>query len=238
MNHYPGILAGLMVLTVASTVRGSEVTIQSGPAPVALVELYTSEGCSSCPPAEAWFSRLKNDPALWKTFVPIAFHVNYWDNLGWPDKYASAAFTDRQRNYAAEWKSDRVYTPELVSQGLEGSMYSLPKAVSGDAGRLRATLNDKRELMVSYTPAMAGVDWQVHVALLGCDLQTAVKAGENNGETLKHDFVVLAMQSNPLKENEAHLTLGTAKPGEKAFAVWVTEGDRMTPVQVAGGWLK
>ena len=61
-------------------------TFRSGPRPVPLLELFTSEGCSSCPPAEAWLGELRHDPGLWRDFVPVAWHVNYWDRLGWPDR--------------------------------------------------------------------------------------------------------------------------------------------------------
>src|SRR5262249_21741196 len=69
---------------------------ESGPTRVALIELYTSEGCSSCPPAEKWLGTLRDDNGLWKTFVPVAWHVNYWDKLGWPDRFASREGTQRE----------------------------------------------------------------------------------------------------------------------------------------------
>ncbi|MDQ3115241.1 MAG: DUF1223 domain-containing protein [Verrucomicrobiota bacterium] len=73
-----------------------------------LLELFTSEGCSSCPPAEAWLSKLKDDPGLWRDFVPLAFHVDYWDRLGWRDPFASKVWTSRQYEYSARWKSSNV----------------------------------------------------------------------------------------------------------------------------------
>src|SRR5436190_11363063 len=80
----------------------------------ALLELYTSEGCSSCPPAETWFSKLKNAPGLWTNFVPVAFHVDYWNRLGWRDKFSDAQFSERQRAYAQLWSAENIYTPEFV----------------------------------------------------------------------------------------------------------------------------
>src|SRR5438045_8473189 len=76
------------------------VTFESGAKKVQLLELYTSEGCSSCPPAEASLSRLLNDSRLWRDFVPVAFHVDYWDRLGWKDHFASVEWTKRKQNYA------------------------------------------------------------------------------------------------------------------------------------------
>src|SRR6266581_5068954 len=76
-------------------------TFESGEARTMLVELFTSEGCSSCPPADAWISQLKESPDLWKKIVPVAFHVDYWNNLGWRDRFAKPEFTARQRRYVA-----------------------------------------------------------------------------------------------------------------------------------------
>jgi hypothetical protein len=238
MKRYLGALTALAIGAGGLAAHGGNIVMQSGPKQVTLMELYTSEGCSSCPPAEAWFSQLKSAPGLWTAFVPVAFHVNYWDNLGWPDKYASSDFTARQRSYAAEWRSDTVYTPELVSGGTEGHVRSLPKISDTDAGVLQATLNEQRELTVHYAPVKPGKSWQAHVAQLGFDLDTAVKAGENSGRTLRHDFIVLALLSSPLETNETKIVLASPGPHEKGIAVWITEAGKLTPVQATGGWLE
>src|SRR5262245_10264750 len=98
--------------------RGT-VTFQSPDRRTALLELFTSEGCSSCPPAEAWLSRLKESPCLWKDFVPVAFHVDYWDRLGWEDPWGSRAYSQRLQSYARSWRNDSVYTPGFVLNGKE-----------------------------------------------------------------------------------------------------------------------
>jgi len=87
---------------------------QSSGNKTALLELFTSEGCSSCPPAETWLSGLKSAPGLWKEFVPVSFHVDYWDHLGWKDAWGTKAFSDRQRAYARNWQTDSIYTPGFV----------------------------------------------------------------------------------------------------------------------------
>ena len=92
---------------------------QSGPQKVSLLELYTSEGCSSCPPAETWLSRLTTDGRLWKEIVPVAFHVDYWDDLGWKDRYAKQEYTSRQRSYFALGGLVRSTRPVLFS--MDGS---------------------------------------------------------------------------------------------------------------------
>src|SRR5262245_15218825 len=100
------------------------VTFQSPDRQTALLELYTSEGCSSCPSAETWLSRLKDSPGLWKDYVPVALHVDYWDYLGWRDRWGSKAFSDRQRTYAQLWQSDSIYTPGFVLNGKEWRAWS------------------------------------------------------------------------------------------------------------------
>src|SRR6266704_4718971 len=92
-----------VVLVGAVNAQNTSLTFQSSGKQTALIELYTSEGCSSCPPAETWLSRLKESPGLWKDFVPLAFHVDYWDYLGWRAPWASKSFSDRQRAYTKQW---------------------------------------------------------------------------------------------------------------------------------------
>src|SRR5262249_2287392 len=111
-------LLGLALL-VPSTLAAEEAVLHSGPTRVALVELFTSEGCSSSPPAEAWLGELRASPGLWKEFVPVALHVNYWDHLGWRDALASKTFTEREHAYAEAWRASSVYTPCFVRNGEE-----------------------------------------------------------------------------------------------------------------------
>ena len=130
-------------LVAMSTAWGLPGPFVSGPAQVPLVELYTSEGCSSCPPAEAWLNRLQSEPGLWRDFVPVSFHVNYWDRLGWPDRFASRAFTERQYAYAEAWGVRTVYTPGFVLNGRdwrEKSRRTLP-APGKDTGTLTVAVN-------------------------------------------------------------------------------------------------
>jgi hypothetical protein len=103
------------------SVMAAPITFQSSETQTSLLELYTSEGCSSCPPAESWLSRLKESPGLWKDFVPVAFHVDYWNYLGWRDPWSTKAFTDRQHAYARTWRSDSVYTLASCSTAKNGA---------------------------------------------------------------------------------------------------------------------
>lgn len=230
-------------LLVATCAASHAATFESGESRTALVELYTSEGCSSCPPAEAWLDGLHADPGLWKKFVPVAFHVDYWDHLGWPDRFASPDFTRRQRAYAAAWNADSVYTPEFVCDGREWRSRTFPSAERG-VGILRAETKG-REVDVSFLPTSAPAGALVaEVAPLGDNIEVKVRGGENAGRNLKHGFVALGLASAAMERAAdgkfvAHLTLpeGSVAP-ISALAVWVHAADNNTSIQAAGGWLK
>ena len=221
-------------------------TVKSGPARAGLLELYTSEGCSSCPPAEEWFSRLTEDARLWKDVVPVAFHVDYWDYLGWDDVFAKNAFSERQRDYAEAWKSPNIYTPGFVLNGAEWRGWreqtGLP-AAAGNAGVLALELG-KTGAAIRFEPAKALSHGTAHVALLGTGLTRKISAGENKGKTLTHDFVALDYQRvNLTVEGGAWvgrggwLHKGATPPSRYAVAVWITDGNSDAPLQAAGAWL-
>jgi hypothetical protein len=225
------------------------VTFQSADHKTALLELFTSEGCSSCPPAEAWISRLKDSPGLWKDFVPIAFHVDYWDYLGWRDQWGSKAFSERQHSYAQSWKSDTVYTPGFVLDGKEWPSWSNhkdgPPASTSSVGVLKVTSSDLHRWQVEFSPMRATkASYEVHAALLGGGITSEVRAGENRGRRLVHDFVVLEMTHDQLGQNgkeakgEFRLSHDSkASQSRFAIAVWVTAHGSPEPLQAIGGWL-
>jgi peptide-methionine (R)-S-oxide reductase len=241
-----GILAAAtLAVSTASRAEPAQ-TISSGPARTALLELYTSEGCSSCPPAEAWLSTLATDGALWKGVVPVAFHVDYWDYLGWTDVFANADFSERQRDYAEAWKSDRIYTPGFVWNGSEwrGWREKKPLPVSGgEAGVLTASIA-KGGVEVSFVPVGAvGEKMVAHVAVLGMGLERKMNSGENKGRTLIHDFVVLDYQSVDLTARDGAWTAHAAwrapkdpAPARHAVAVWVST-ERGGPIQAVGAFV-
>ncbi|MGH7869893.1 MAG: DUF1223 domain-containing protein, partial [Candidatus Dormibacteraceae bacterium] len=103
----------ISIAALSASAQSHRLEFRSAATQTALLELFTSEGCSSCPPAERWLTGLKDSPRLWEAFVPVAFHVDDWDRLGWPDRWASKEFSDRQRAYAASWGSASLYTPAL-----------------------------------------------------------------------------------------------------------------------------
>jgi hypothetical protein len=221
----------------------------SGPARAALVELYTSEGCSSCPPAERWLATLRDEPRLWTDFVPVEFHVNYWDRLGWPDRFATREFTQREYDYSSAWGAGSVYTPCAVRNGLEWRAGQDPRGQGGAAGVLAITLGPDGTCRVEFAPAgNAGAGrkpFEVHIAWLGGGVASRVTAGENRGETLRHEFVALSLARHDLEPAGAVLRaeFAAARPADNsaprlAVAAWVTHRGELVPVQATGGWIK
>jgi hypothetical protein len=215
-----------------------------GPATrVELIELYTSEGCSSCPPAERWMNGLKSAPGLWEQYIPMAWHVDYWDGLGWADRYADAAYSERQRNYAAHGRLSQVYTPGMLRAGREWRDWlraAQPRAGSPtETGRLGLQQRGAASIDIRFTPAHQGPAPTVaHLAVLGFDLETEVPRGENAGRRLMHDFVVLGVAEAPLREGSASLELPRLKLAapRMALVAWVTDDADPEPLQAAGGW--
>ncbi len=152
-----------------------------------VIELYTSEGCSSCPPADQWLSTLKG-----RAVVAQAFHVSYWDYIGWVDRFASAANNARQRELAGANRLGGVYTPQLVRNGQDWREYSTATQATGPAG---ASIELRRVAGADHFEARveprAGVQqWAAYWSATEDAHQSRVKAGENAGSTLTHDFVV------------------------------------------------
>lgn len=228
-----------------SAVQAAEQRFASGPERTGVLELYTSEGCSSCPPAERWFSELLERPGLWSDFIPLAFHVDYWDYIGWKDPFAEQAYSARQRDYARAGSVRTVYTPGFIYNGDEwrnwfgGNTRRFPDG--GKAGELNLTV-DGAAARVQYQPVEPG-GYTAHVALLGFGISIAVKAGENAGRKLDHDFVVLEHVSRRLKKDDGGLTAALKRPASDveaaryAIVAWVSVGADQSPVQATGGWL-
>lgn len=245
-----GMQRTLLVLALTGLPVGAAadpLTFSSGLSQVALVELYTSEGCSSCPPADRWLSGLKTQPALWRDIVPVAFHVDYWDYIGWRDRFASPAHSARQRRHAAEGGLSAVYTPGVLRNGAEWRDWrsgARPgRASGGRVGELRAAVTGDRVSVSFASLAPLSDPVLANVVTLGAGLSTKVQAGENRGRELRHDFVVLAMSAAPLMHGEAGyvgnlpLPSSTTAVPHRALAVWVTAGNKLQPVQATGGWL-
>ena len=244
-------LAVLAALALrASLACAGPVTFESGPARTALLELFTSEGCSSCPPAEEWLSHQADAPQLWTRFAPVAFHVDYWNHLGWPDVWADASFTARQRAYARRWGRESVCTPQLVLNGREATRRACdeyqPGDAGGGAGTLTVTSIDTNLWRASFKPGGGiAARYAVHAALSAGELFSDVKGGENSGRRLRHDFAALRLveaeliASNGVARGSFALDAPRSAPGGTlALTVWVTRFQALEPLQATGGWLQ
>jgi hypothetical protein len=200
----------ILVAMLPTFAAGAECSVRSGPRTAALVELYTSEGCSSCPPADHWlssFTRVAENGDV----VPLAFHVGYWDYIGWKDAFADPRYTERQRDRAAASGARYVYTPQVVVGGRDfpgwSSEHSLtsafeairrkPAAVTLElAASMAADQSIATRLTATGDAKLAARDLALVTVVTQNGLGSRVTAGENRGENLKHDFVVrdLAMQ--------------------------------------------
>ena len=241
------VLTLLTVLSVtAPAVMASEgpQVLSSGEGKVTLLELYTSEGCSSCPPADRWVSGLVRDPRLWRDVVPVSFHVDYWDWIGWRDRFADPAYSERQRRHIDEGNARVVYTPGFFADGEEwrGFFDRAPLEPSGGpAGELVLTIGNGDVTVRFNDVGQASGRLDVTVALLGMGLDSDVSAGENRGRSLQHDFVVLGLAEARLVEQEdgrsARMELPEVDEQPLAIAGWVTGHDSQRPLQAVGGYL-
>jgi len=244
MNRVQLLVAVICTLLVGRALPADNLVFESGPKKVQLLELFTSEGCSSCPPAEASLGRLVDDPRLWHEFVPVTFHVDYWDHLGWKDPFASAEWTTRQRAYAANWNGESVYTPAFVLNGHEWRGATVPAAEGEAAGVLKVTVRNDETILVTFDPVKSTArDYDVYVARLGFGMNINVRAGENSGRNLRHDFVVLSFAHEKLGPGTSEIHLpsrkldATTRPNRSAVVAWVTAAGTLAPIQATGGWL-
>lgn len=212
-----------------------------------VIELFTSEGCSSCPPADRWLSTLKNKSETFKSIIPMSFHVDYWDYIGWKDRFAKNEYTQRQRQYVATSGVSQAYTPQMVTNSNEwrGFISGQRKWVPNerDVGVLKVTLPDNaKEMVVRFAPNEKRDNYVINVAILGMGLISKVTSGENHDRTLKHDFVVLkhqeqAVAGNPSAWKVALPAIPNAGQAQSAVAVWLSEPGTQRIIQATGGYL-
>jgi hypothetical protein len=181
---------GCLALPLAAQAAGPRCEVVSGERLTPVIELYTSEGCSSCPPVDQWLSTLKGKPV-----VAQAFHVGYWDYIGWKDRFATAANTSRQKQIGQRNGLSGVYTPQVVRNGKNSRTYRF--GIEG-AEVARANIVLQRDGAVAQsndfearvTPASGVGSWDAYWTVTEHGHSSRVKAGENAGEFLQHDFVV------------------------------------------------
>jgi len=252
------IAAGLAGIAVPDALAGSCV-LQSPAHRVSVLELYTSEGCNSCPPADRWFSALAQQGISSQNAVLLAFHVDYWNQLGWPDRFSQRQYSQRQREVASRASKGVVYTPQILLDGHDLRLnYSVEQlrstldAINQEPGQARIDAQVSRSAGVLriaadvvVTPAARGPGVRSWVAAYENGLQTQVKAGENAGKLLQHDYVVRELAGPfPLgADGQAHLVymlklrsdwdarnLGIAVFVERADSGEILEAAAMYPV--------
>ena len=188
------LLAACVITAYATTAlaQQNQCSVTSGANITPVVELYTSEGCSSCPPADKWASTLKGMSASGEAVVQ-AFHVGYWDYIGWVDRFAAPSYTNRQRDIAAKNNLRSIYTPQAVLDGKDWPRWGgkpEAKETAKAAISLKQLGIDQFEASVTPLPALQAGNWSAYWTVTEHGHNSKVSSGENKGEYLKHDFVV------------------------------------------------
>ena len=189
-----------------------------------VVELYTSQGCSSCPPADAYLTKLAREPGV----IALALHVDYWDYIGWEDKFASPKFSDRQRAYARAMGRSTVYTPQMIVAGMDQSVGSDPDTVAGMIRR-----HQSAQAMVVLQLMRQGGAVQIHAsARVALDAplivqlvrytpsaKVAIERGENAGRTIEYTNIVTSWARIGEWSGAGDLDMAVPVPGSDAVVV-------------------
>jgi hypothetical protein len=211
------------------------------PTPV-VIELYTSQGCNSCPPADALFGELARQPGI----IALGFHVDYWNYLGWHDPYSNKKFTYRQKEYAMSFRQTGVYTPQIVIQGNRGEVGSDRKTVLqaiADArkGKSSATVlleklgGNRLKATVSAAAEAKGTD--IYLALFDRRQSTKILRGENEGKTLSNFHVVREWRKLGQYEGEKAefaITAASEKGEKRTGAAVIVQKGKAGPILGAG----
>lgn len=253
----PTIVAALLaaapfVATAAD--NAADCIVATGKHTNVLVELFTSEGCNSCPPADRWLSALGRRTAGERRIVPLAWHVDYWDYIGWKDRFAQAAFSDRQRRLAQVRHDRFVYTPQVLVQGRDfrrwsrGGLDALAAGIQALPARARIELaivgRSDSEIEVEVRSKLLDpklvsdpAAYGLYLAAYANGLSTAVAAGENAGRRLTHDHVAFGWRgpipfgSEGALRQRQRLALPQALPGASGVAAFVQNAHTAEVVQ-------
>jgi hypothetical protein len=200
-----------------NVVTGSSPIADGGERHPILVELFTSEGCSSCPPADRNLTFLENQqPVAQAEIITLAFHVDYWDRLGWKDRFSSAQFSERQGDYTNAFKLDSNYTPQMIVDGSSEFVGSdsgkAAKEIRNAIGTAKASIEldtDANHVKMKIANAPKHSDATVYAAIAEDGISSRVERGENSGKTLEHVSVVRELKTVgtlTADKNEAELS--------------------------------
>jgi len=192
------LLPGLILASLSAVVVAETWQVDSPDHRVAVVELYTSEGCSSCPPADAWLAELVRLPKGELDALVLALHVDYWDRLGWKDPFARAEYSERQRRLARLNRQRTLYTPEFLVDGKETqgtrSIIERIQQANAEPSPMKLQLRverDSQQLRLTLTsPDARGKNWNARFVVYEDGIVSEVKTGENAGQRLEHERVV------------------------------------------------
>ena len=235
------LLLAIVIYTWNSIVVASEfVEYTSTEKQTVMIELFTSQGCSSCPPAERWLNSYAQDEKLWSEIIPIAFHVDYWDKLGWPDVFANKAYSARQYRHRQQNNIRSVYTPGIVVNGNEWRGWTRGNAfpeLTESAGILSFKASEKK-VSVNYSRPASNI--VLNVALLGVGLESKIDRGENRNKVLKQEFVALSHDVYPASNGGWTISLpkdDKHNAKKYALAIWVSNATDISPIQATGYWI-
>jgi hypothetical protein len=233
-----------MSLAVAPALADGPLRFESGQRQTVMIELYTSEGCSSCPPAEELLNGFVDRADLWRRYVPVALHVDYWDYLGWRDRFALPEHAQRQRSYARLHNTRTVYTPQFVVNGKEwrpGWRDAVPEGDAPLVGKLIVTVSGEQVAARMEPAHVLPQPLNLDVALLGMGLSSRIRAGENAGRYSRHEFVVLAHARAVSDKGRWVVALprpaADVEPSRLALVAWVSRPGDLSPIQATGGYI-
>jgi hypothetical protein len=227
MRHFAVMAGGLWLAAISQAVAQTK--------PVVVVELYTSQGCSSCPPADDFMAELVANPDV----IALALHVDYWDYIGWKDEFAHAAFTDRQKDYARAIGSRTIYTPQMIVNGVDRVEGVNPDAINSlvrmhlmESGGVSLLLQRDGDQLVIRA---SGADVPVSVNLVRYmpSETVTIERGENAGKTVTYHNIVTELSTLGDWSGAEPLEMAVTVQGDDPLAVFVQEQGPGTIVAAA-----
>lgn len=224
-----------MLLVVGALLALSFVK-SDNPNPI-VVELFTSQGCSSCPSADKLLGELSKDEHV----LALSFHVSYWNYLGWKDPYSSEQFTERQRTYAQKLRLNSIYTPQMIVNGTDEFVGSsrakaeaaIKQATSTQEVQLQMTSNKENAIVVNYKLTGSTENEWLNIALVEKHVKNEVPQGENQGKVLEHDNVVRVFKTLEAKKSGS-ITITLPEKSNMQNAMVIAYIQRQNTFEITG----